>query len=293
MTLHTLRPSQTAPLWAILLLATLLSTALQGCVSNSTQPTPYIPVVQGETTFSNTAIIYNNAEVIFSQAFRGKNEEWWKKQKFETDSEYRQRVVKAGEGLTGRYVTFLIAPEDCEYQANPEKRIYTIRPKSVSRTNMTKAPEVAIKSSTINLGKTPMQNAFGTSVMVSREHVERKAISIMNYQDLPRSVYSIPGSQYSPAFGLTFSLQGESASADTEFRKLLTDKKVAFAIAGRIGSFLNAGQEIYGGNATIKSPESWRVDSASIPLEIDEVSVVLMHNMRKIVQWSMTRSESK
>lgn len=243
--------------------------AITGCAS---KPTPR-PTIEWKKVQTAEKMLFDDTDAIFLSVFGNNDLSRLQKGKLENELEYKQRLAKAGEGIVGREVTFLISPEDCDVYSFPDKRNYTIQPKGRSIGHNDFLYETLdVKSHQSQNGSTIMQNAFGASVRVdSRNHISN-ILEIKNKESLPASILETDG------FGLTISTSGVSLDIDVKLRKLIAEKRLGLIVRGRILNIAMARFYTSYSKPTYTSPTEYNSIKKYLPFEIKAMGVVTMTN---------------
>lgn len=232
---------------------------IAGCTSN-----PPKPVIRWNTVHSPGKLVFDDTDKVFSSVFKDKNANWFSKRALENETEFRQRIAKANDGVVGREVTFFITPDNCKVEAKPDEKRYSIYPEG----NI--LYPLWVNRTVSGNGSTVMQNAFGASVKVYRKSVSGKILSITNIKSLPgqvmRNTYNV---------GISVSTAGDNP-ADTDFRKWIAEKRVGIAIRGRIADLTKAEINSYNSKPTFSSPVDQDSYLEVLPFTVDAISLVIV-----------------
>lgn len=232
---------------------------MAGCASKPPQPE-----IRWNAVRNQGKLVFDDTDKVFSSVFGGKNANWFSKRDLENESEFRQRVTKANDGVIGKEVTFFIAPDKCKVEAKPDEKRYFIQPEESS------LHPLWVKKTVSGYGSTVMQNALGASVKVYQQSVVGKGITITNKDSLPVQVL-----RNGWEFGISVSTAGDS-SIDSDFRKSIADKRVGIAIRGRIADLAKADIRSYNSKPTFSSPVDQDSHLEYLPFTIDAVSLIIV-----------------
>ena len=215
--------------------------AVTGCASSP--EAPKTTIVKWERLQLGLITAIPDGMTIFALVFKDKGVGWFDKRTLENESEYRQRLAKAGEGLMGREVIFLIPQDACDVKADPDALTYSIRIKESLGSTVT-----AKKDSWYGVSR-QMQNAFGAQMEVRTIHEFEQNLDIGDFEKLPSEVQ-----MGYKSIGIVMRFAQSNKDSDAVFRQWIAEKRVGFAIRGKIGDIAKARNTRFETTPTLDSP---------------------------------------
>ena len=258
---------------------------LTGCavVTNQSDFTRSLP---GALTNERVQLLFDDLESAFQPvvgAYRS-----FAKEDLETSEEYRQRIAALDTThISGRDVTFLIAPDSCDVFAFPDNGFYVIVCNTSFFESSYQSPgqtfSISIWEEFTKGSKIPMQNAFGGSIEVTPIELKKKRVRFEGKDSLPVALRwkKDADDKYGDHkyFGLPF------RTTDPAFRALLRDRKVGLAIRGRIGDFAKSDYSRVVVTPSLDSPLTGHIEVITLPFTLAEAFIVDTTSMTSIVRW--------
>jgi len=235
--------------------------AVTGC-ANSPE-TPKAIYKWERLTYSNTAVAAADSTAVFALVFQDKNAGWFNKRNLENEGEYRHRLAKAGEGVTGQEFTFLIVQDDVEVKADPDALRYSVKIKE------SLGSKVTVQNTSQYGAIHNMQNALGAQIQVQTIEVFEQNLDIGDFEKLPPQLM-IPYK----SIGITVQFSQSQKDQDSMFRNLIENKMLGFAIRGKIGDISKSSKRHYESTPTFDSPRIFITEIEDLPFDIEEVSLV-------------------
>ena len=260
---------------------TLTNERVQLNQSDSTRSLP------GTFTNERVQLLFDDLDSVFQPvvgAYRS-----FAREHLETSEEYRQRIAALDTAnVSGRDVTFLIAPDSCEIFAFPDDGFYVIVCNTSFFEPSYQSPgqtfSISIWEEFTKGSKIPMQNAFGGSIEVTPIEMKKKRVRFEGKDSLPVALRwkkdahdKYDNDKY---FGLPF------RTTDPAFRALLRDRKVGLAIRGRIGDFAKSDYSRLVITPSLDSPLTGHIEVITLPFTLSEAFIIDTTTMTSIVRWT-------